>query len=162
MRKTIIHILVVVLSLFLFLGVPTIIFGDFSMLIGGADAVSGASVVVDQPSGEFCVILNANHFTESVEQWRTFFEGGDAGVIFEDIGCLTVRGDAAGIQLAERYQSRLPENQMRLHTQAGSMVLSKAKFNTYEVIIVSKEIAEAYEFPNESGEDVILIPVKGE
>ena len=132
------------------------------MLFGGADAVSSASLVVEQPSGEFCVLINRERLKDSAGQWEVFFNGQDAGVIFEDIGCITVQGDTAGIQLARRYQSRLPENQMKVHTQFGMLVLSKAEYHRFDVIVVSRETAEAYGFKDHSDEDTLLIVVKGE
>ena len=64
----------------------------------------------------------------------------------EDISCVTAAGDASGEQLARRYQARLAENQMRLRSENGVLAVSKAEKGLYDVLILSKEAAEAYDY----------------
>jgi len=141
------HILFVLLSLFLLLGIPALFWGDWSAVFpggDGVDAVSGASLdVPDQPSGNFYIFMNTKYRHETLSEWRDFFEERPVGVIFEDISCLVPAFDAAGIQLAERYQARLAENQMSFRTEETTLLTSKIEAGVFDVVILSREAAEA-------------------
>ena len=159
------HMAVVLTALFLILGVPALMYVDLPSLFAGApDAVSSASFVLpDQPSGEFMVLLNTANHQDTVEQWKIFFSGGDAGVIMSDITCMVADADATGIQLAERYQARLPENQMRLRRENGLLLASKAETDLFDVIVLSREVADIYHVTtNKQREDIACIIVRGE
>ena len=162
--KRLLHIVVVLVSLFVLLGVPALFYSDaIGARLSGVDAVSGATVEVpDQPSGEFAVLINIEKHPDTLEQWRDFFTEKPVDVIFEDIDCLVVDGDAAAKQLAQRYQSRLAENQMSVRSENGMLTVSKAQWGEFDVIILSKEMAQAYNYDTvyNSG-DVTLITVKG-
>ena len=127
----------------------------------GTDAVSGASFTVpDQPSGEFVVILNRSRHS-ALEDWTSFFSEQEVGVIMEDLSCATVAGDAAGLQLAQRYQARLAENQMTLRRENGLLLVSKAEHGRYDVIILSKETADAFDYSAVCGDAGALVLTVG-
>ena len=87
---------------------------------GGVDAVSGASVILDAPSGNYVVLLN------------------------RDAHAKLDTADAGGFQMADSYRSRLPENQMTLRAESAAMMLSRAELGRFDVIVMSKEFAEAF------------------
>ena len=118
--------------------------GLFSRL-GGVDAVTSASVIIDKPSGSYLVLLNADRHSKygTADDWTRFFTG-ESLVIMDDVDCQVIDQDAGGRQLAESYQSRLPENQMRIRDENGLMLLSKAERGGFDVIVLSREFADAY------------------
>lgn len=139
----------------------------FRSLVGTEqlDAVASASVTVDAPSGDYLVLINRDKHTnaENLALWHDFFEGREFSFVFEDIVCSVSSGDPAALTMAQSFQSRLPENQMRIKTEDSLMMLSKADCGRFDVIIMSAESAEAlaartvYE-----GKSVDVIRVKGE
>ena len=140
------HIGAVLLALLVTLGIPALAYIDFSTVLGGsdADAVSRASMELpEQPSGNFVVLLNREKHHGTAEDWATFFSGGETDVIMDDVACLAAQGDAAGIQLAERFQARLAENQMTVRQIDPTLLASRADAGVYDVIIVSAEMADA-------------------
>ncbi len=142
------HIAVVFSALFLCLFLPGWFLTDGGKLFsGGVDAVSSASMdLPDQPSGQYVVIVNRDRHPSSMEDWTAFFEEREVGVIMEDISCLAAAADADGIQLAERYQARLAENQMTLTRENSLLVVSRAENGLYDVVILSKEMADSLNF----------------
>ena len=160
------HILVVTAGTAVLLGVPFLTSDYFKELVNGdADAVSGASVVIDKPSGKYDVIINLDKHTDSenLELWRSFFKGEEVSFIFEDIKCTASQNDAGGIQLAENYMTRLPENQMTFSTEDPTLMLSKAEHGKFDVIVISEEIADIYKASTLYDMDNIeVIQVKGE
>ena len=163
--KKLIHITVVAGTLFLCLGIPTLVYVEnFPLFSGTVDAVSSASMELpEQPSGEFVVFLNTAKHPDTSRQWSVFFSGEDAGVIMSDIDCMVIDGDAAGLQLAERFQARLPENQMRIKRENGLLLVSKAEYSLFDVMILSREMADAYKLKSVYAADGILcVAVKGE
>ncbi|MBR1691735.1 MAG: hypothetical protein IJ711_03050 [Lachnospiraceae bacterium] len=143
------HILIVITSLFLILGVPFLRSDYFAAQIGGsdADAVSSASLILEQPSGAYVVLINRQRHTdtEKLETWIDFFEGREVSYIFEDISCIVAKGDVQGLEMARSFQSRLPEHQMTVRQEDGILLLSKAEAGKYDIIIMSKEAADAYD-----------------
>lgn len=163
--KAVKHIIVVIAALFVILGIPTLSSVDVSALLSGnPDAVTHASTELpDQPSGEFIVLINNDTQGDYIEEWREFFTEGDFGVIMSDIGCMTFEGDTTAIQLAERYQARLPENQMTLKSENALLLASKAECGLFDAIVASKEMADAYKLDDICARDsVTCITVKGE
>ena len=107
------------------------------------DAVSSATVPLpEEPSGSFIVLINTEMHKDTLEDWETFFRDEDFVVIFEDISCLAAKGDAAGQQLAERFRASLPENQMRLRFEDGTLLASKAEAGLIDVAVLSREMAQ--------------------
>ena len=133
-------------ALFLCLGIPCLYFLHAGTLFNrNADAVSGASLLVpEQPSGTFLVLLNRERHPATMEEWSDFFRERDVDVIMEDISCLASKGDVNGLKLADRYLTRLAQNQMNITVEDGTLIASKAEAGIYDVIILSKEAAEAY------------------
>ncbi len=118
------------------------------LCLGGADksvdAVASASVKLpDKPSGEFEVLINRRLHKDTLEQWVKFFRDGELDVIFDDLNCICAEGDVQGIQLAQRFQAELPENQLRLRTENPTLLISKAENSCIDVVIISKDMADA-------------------
>lgn len=158
------HIITVSAAILLTLGVPFASSDSFKEIVSGADAVSSASIVVDQPSGNYTVLINLDKHTdaENLALWEKFFAGEEVSFIFEDIKCTAARGDSGGIQLAENYLTRLPENQMTLRTEDPVLMLSKAEYGRFDVIVISKEMADMYGASTVYDKDNIeVISVKG-
>ena len=139
------HAAAVFLALFVTLGIPSLAYVDFSALFGGkADAVSGASLELPaQPSGNFVILLNRDRHKGTAEVWTTFFSGGETDVIMDDVACIAAQGDATGIQLAERFQARLAENQMTVRQVNPTLLASRADAGVYDAVIISAEMADA-------------------
>lgn len=155
------HIGIVLFGLFLCLVLPGLFFVDVDALLsGGFDAVSGASMELpDQPSGEFVVIINREKHPLTLDKWSAFFLEEPVGVILEDISCLAASSDPAGTQLARRYLARLAENQMKLHTENSLLVVSRAENGLYDVIVLSREMADAVDFSAVYARDDALVLV---
>ena len=131
---------------------------------GGADAVSGASVIRDAPSGSYVVLLNrdAHKKPDTADAWADFFRG-ESLVIMDDVRCLVGMGDADGFGMADSYRSRLPENQMKLRAEEPAMLLSRATLGRFDVIVMSREFADANRADTAYGvEGVQVIEVGGE
>ncbi|MBR1393361.1 MAG: hypothetical protein IJ561_05950 [Ruminococcus sp.] len=161
------HTLTVAALLFLMLGLPYLTSDHFKAVISGeaADAVTSATTAVDAPSGEFLVLINRDKHTnsENLALWHDFFEGRDFSFVFEDIVCTVSSGDPAGLEMARSFQSRLPENQMKIKTEDGVLMLSKADSGKFDIIIISSELAEAMGAGTVyTGSRVDVIRVKGE
>lgn len=139
------HIMVGLLSAILLIGGPIYaVYGPFGA--AHRDAVSSATVIIDQPSGAYVVLINRNRHPnqENLNTWISFFKGEEIGFLFEDISCLVPDTDQGGLELAKSFQSRLPENQMKLRTENAALLMSKAAYGEFDVIFVSREAYEAY------------------
>ena len=164
--KRLVHFGVVLALLFVTLGVPALAYGVPERLFGAEapDAVSRASMELpEQPSGNFVILLNADRHRGTAEDWAIFFSGGETDVIMDDVACMTAEGDAAGIQLAERFQARLAENQMTVRQVNGTLLASRADAGVYDVAIVSAEMADALRLSTACGrEGTVAITVQGD
>ena len=162
------HIIIISVSLFVMLGVPYLFSPSFAAAVNGTDAVSSASVAIDKPSGEYIVMINPDRHTDSanLEAWKRFFGEGDTdGIfnVFEDIVCTAAKGDPAGVEMSRSFQSVLPENQMQIKTEDAVLMMSKAENGKYDIIIMSKEFADAqsaHRIAEKTG--AVEITVKGE
>lgn len=145
--RRIVHFGIILSSLFIFLGIPAIFYaGRFKAIwfSDAPDAVSGATLEIpDQPSGEYIVLLNRSLHEDTLDEWTSFFMEEPVGVIFEDLTCITAEGDVNGQQMAERYQARLAENQMTMKPENALIAASKAQWGTFDVMVFSKEMADA-------------------
>ena len=114
--------------------------------LSGVDAVSAATVIIDQPSGAYVVLINKDRHlnADNLETWQTFFKGEEIGILFEDISCTVADMDVSGLDMAQSFQSRLPENQMTLRKEDITLMLSKASCGLFDVIMMSKEVYDAY------------------
>lgn len=158
------HTAAVFLALFVTLGIPSLAYVDFSALFGEkVDAVSGASLELPaQPSGNFVILLNRDRHKGTAEEWTTFFSGGETDVIMDDVACVAAQGDAAGIQLAERFRSRLAENQMTVRQVNPTLLASRADAGVYDTVIVSAEMADALTLSTAYGRaETAVITVSG-
>ena len=140
------HVLITLTLLLIIIGIPVYKTGYFQSRYGKSDAISSASVVIEQPSGAYVVLINSGLHPDkdNLSTWEHFFRGEDIDFLFEDISCVAARGDDAGIELARSFQSRLPENQMSVREEDISLMLSKAACGKFDVIIMSKELSAAY------------------
>ena len=164
--KIVKHIVFTAAALIILLGIPFANSDYFKKMISGnPDAVSSSSVVVEKPSGDYIVFINLEKHTnkENLSLWHDFFEGRDVSFIFEDIKCYAAQNDVNGLTMARNFQSRLPENQMQILIEDGTLILSKAEYNKFDVIVMSQEIADFYSaeslFDNDS---IDIIRVRGE
>ena len=153
--------MIVICILFLLAGLPIWMFLGSYFSGEAADSVSSASIELpDQPSGDFIVLINSSRHKDSLQEWRSFFTDDDFPIIFEDVKCLVSDGDATGRQMAERYQLQLPENQMTLRSENGTLLVSKAEAGIIDVAVFSREMADYLKLsPDES--KVAVINVSG-
>ncbi len=140
------HFIKIIGMLFVILGIPFLCIGYTTGLFYGNDAVSSASVIIEQPSGEYVVLINKDIHTDedNLSKWEEFFRGNETDYIFEDLSCLVIDSDETGYDLASSFMSRLPENQMTLRTEKAMIVLSKIRCGIYDVAVFSREFYEAY------------------
>lgn len=155
------HVGLVILLLGILLGIPFAIHYNELVIRDSTDAVTQASIPLpDQPSGEFVVLIKTSLHEDAIEDWKDFFHDEEFAVIFEDIECMVADGDSAGMQMAERYQAQLPENQMRLRTENPTLLVSKAETGYIDVVVFSREMAEALKLaPENELTDVTVIEV---
>lgn len=161
MRKIVRHLAVLTTGAVLIFGLPLFSYGHLPVWYQGADAVSGASVILAQPSGDYVVYINRGLHSKagSLETWENFFSGGDFTYSFEDIVCSVPQSDTGAMDMAESYQSRLPENQMRVQAEDMTLLLSRLENGKFDVAILSKEAADAGDV--RPGADTRVITVKG-
>ena len=110
--------------------------------LGGLDATSAATTVIDKPEGGYVVLLNKRRHTDEdkLKTWETFFEGKEIGVLFDDLSCMVADGDAFGLEVAGSFQSRLPENQMTVRTENRALLISKVSCGLYDCVLMSQEM----------------------
>ena len=140
------HIFLPLCVVILSIAIPLFFAGFFNGSGSKEDAITSASVIIDRPSGEYVVWINKDKHTnsENLNTWERFFRGEDIDFLFEDIACVVASTDEAGIDIAKSFESRLPENQMTIRTEDVTLMLSKACDKRYDVIIMSKEVYDAY------------------
>ena len=131
--------------------IVTIVYG--LLILGGyvsfgesVDGVSSATKIasMDDIDGKYVVYINRDRHKDTLDKWTSFFRGEDVGFIMEDIVCAVASSDAAGIETAETYCSRLPENQMTIRYETGVMAVSKAKNSVFDIMIMSAPAAKTY------------------
>jgi hypothetical protein len=169
MKRLIGHIVSALMTVVILMGLPLMLSGNIGVLFGNkTDAVTSATKAVDKPSGEYVVFINTSLHTDetALRSWKAFFENGDTdGIInvFEDISCTVASGDEGGLEMAESFMSRLPENQMKVRKEDGTLMISKAENGRFDVIVMSKETAEtmsAERIPEMT--QAVMLKVKGE
>ena len=158
------HILIIATGAFLILGLPFLGSGYLQRLTDGVDAVSGASVIIDKPSGEYVILINRelHKNAENLTQWIRFFRGEEISYIFEDISCSVAMADIGGAEMARSFQSRLPENQMKIQTEDVTLLFSRADHGKFDVIVLSEEFAETYHAETAYTDNVEVIRVSDE
>lgn len=142
------HIATVLVAFALFAGGPLLAFADVrSLLAPETDLVSSATTIQAAPDGRFYILINGERHPDKavLADWVTFFEDKEAApLIMEDVSCVALEGDAAGIEMAESLQSRLAENQMTLRTEQGVLAVSKADAGLFDVLVLSEAAYDAY------------------
>ena len=139
------HIGIIIASVLIVLGIPLWCSGGLHSLFStDPDSVSSASVILDKPSGQYYIMINKEmrRDEDTLQDWITFFSGGEILYIFEDISCSVATSDAGGIELAESFRSQLPENQMQVKADDGTLIASRADHGLYDIIMMSKEFAD--------------------
>jgi hypothetical protein len=155
---------IVIAGIFFLLGVPFFTTDYFNNMINGeADAVTSASVIIAQPSGEYLVFINRTFHTdeENLNTWIDFFGGKEISYLFEDISCSVISSDAGALEMARSFQSRLPEKQMSIQTEDATLLASRIDVGKYDIVILSKEFADSYGV-GESDGDAIVIEIASE
>lgn len=154
------HVFIIAVSLLLLVGLPLYRTGAVTRLLSGegADALTAATVVIEQPSGAYAVLINKelHQDEEKLAEWKKFFSGQEIDYIFEDISCVVADSDPAGLELAKSFQSRLPENQMKLRTEDATLMLSKARYGSFDVILLSREVYDAHNTAAIAGGDQVI------
>ena len=114
-------------------------------------------------TGEDVVMINKAMHTDGkkLDDWVRFFEGGDVTYIFEDICCSVPVQDAGAVEMAQSFRSRLPENQMRIEEADVTLLLSRADEKKYDILILSKDIAEAFRADTQPSEETVRIEISG-
>lgn len=163
-REGLLHILFVAALLVLLVGIPYLPHFDIFGFRADPDAVSSATIELPkQPSGKFLVVINSALHRDSLSDWKKFFSGEDLPVIFDDIHCISAKGDAGGAQLATRFQVQLPENQMKLREEDPTLFISKVEEGYIDVAMMSEEIASALGFKSDAlKEGFAVIHVSGD
>ena len=143
------HIGTVVALLLAFFAVPAWLGGVnvAALAAGGTDLVSSATVIQEAPSGTFTIFVNRDYHTDEsvLALWRDFLAGRDVPLIMEDVSCVAVEGDAAGIDMANSLASRLPANQMKVRVENGVLALSKAEAGRFDMLVMSDEAAARFD-----------------
>jgi hypothetical protein len=158
------HALVVLAGVALLLGLPFLTTDCAqSMINGTVDTVSSASVIIDQPSGEYIVLINQAEHTnqDNLNTWVQFFSGEEISYLFEDLACSVASGDPGALTMAQSFQSRLPEKQMSVQTEDATLLLSRADCGKYDIIILSREFAERYDLTTVDGASATRIDIEG-
>lgn len=163
MKNVLLRWLMRIAVLAVVLAVPFAALGGLSLLGGdGADAVSGATSYAFDPSdvsGEYVVFINNSRHQETADIWEAFFKGENIPVVLDDISCLICNGDTLAADYAAICQARLPENQMTVKSDSSLLVLSKGEYGRFDIIILSKELAEAYGAQTIGGSDITTVYV---
>ena len=161
------HIGIVAAGIILIIGVPLLCTGYPQRLMSGSlDAVSSASIVLDQPSGSFIVMINKDYHKDedTLHDWIRFFSGSveedELLIIFEDIAVSAASADAAGAEMADSLRSQLPENQMKVTKEDATLLMSRADAGLFDIIILSKEFADGYHAETAFGSNVEVVELK--
>ena len=165
-RRLLTHTGVVAAGILLLIGLPLHLSGFFYGIFGlsGPDAVSGASIIVDRPSGQYVVLMNKAFHpdSEKLADWERFFSGEEVSYFFEDIACDVPSGDTGGMEMARSFQSRLPENQMSVRTEDLTLLMSRADHGLFDVLILSREYADIAGTDSLSGDAVLEVDIASE
>ena len=149
-----------ILVLVLVLGIPFTALGGITKISSDpADAVSAATDELVDPaelSGEFVVFINTERHPDTADRWDAFFRGEDVPVIMDDISCLVCKGDGTALERAQLCQARLPANQMKVSTEDPVLVLSKGDYGKFDIILLSKELADRYGASSIGGSETVL------
>lgn len=120
------------------------------------DAVSSPSVVIDKPSGNYIVLINTalHKDKKKLDEWIAFFSGEETDIIFEDIACTVAEGDSKGLEMAKSFQSKLPENQMKIKEEEAILVVSRAEEGKFDILLMSKDFANSYKLREKNKDSI--------
>ena len=141
--------------------------GVVSLPSASADTVTSATLQDStvKADGSYVVLINRKLHDRSgtTEDWNKFFSFDDnVPLIMEDITCSVASSDSEGIDTAKIYQSRLPENQMKLNKENGLFMISKAEVGKFDVIIMSNVTANSLSAETlYDRADILTIKVEG-
>lgn len=141
------HIATVVALLLAFVGVPAWQgHVNVAALLSSAEDAGAATDIHDVPSGSYTILVNRDLHTnaEVLGYWLDFLTGKDVPLITEDVSCVALEGDVAGIEMAYSLASRLPTNQMKVRVENGVLALSKAEVGRFDIMVMSDEMADAF------------------
>lgn len=152
------HILFLVVGLMLIF-LPAFLYTQsfwVSLCNGGLDAVASATVILDQPSGDYVVLINKDIRTNEniLKDWTDFFSGKEISYIFEDVSCSIPTGDEGALKLGESFQSRLPENQMKIKLDNSMLLTSRVDYTKFDIVIMSREFVEGNQLKIKNSENV--------
>ncbi|MDO4536987.1 MAG: hypothetical protein Q4B54_02415 [Coriobacteriales bacterium] len=149
MKRALAHIATIAVLLAVFVGVPVALgWVNLSALVSGqTDLVSSATTLQAAPDGGFTIFINGERHPdkEVLGYWKDFLAGKDVPLIMEDVSCVVCKDDIAGLEMAESLASRLPANQMKIHTEDGTLTLSKAETGRFDILVMSNEKAKSYD-----------------
>jgi len=147
--KIVKHIVTIVLLLGVFLGIPFLIYKDRIIShINNVDVLSGATQIVEAPSGKYVIIINNKATGDETEEWLSFFEGEEVGLLWTDLKCIVAETDVFAVEMALSLASRLPANQLVIDRQQAILAASKAVEGVFEVAVFSMEFADKYGLPD--------------
>lgn len=159
------HAVISFIGVFLLIGFPFLMTSYCRDLIkeGHVDIVASASIILDQPSGDYVVLINSRlHPNKNrLKFWMDFFSGHEVTFTFEDISCSVARGDAGALEMAQSFRSRLPENQMVVMPEDSTLLLSRADNGKFDIIIMSAEFIEKRKARTSYGDGIIVINLIG-
>ncbi|MBR1797041.1 MAG: hypothetical protein IJ757_03385 [Clostridiales bacterium] len=127
---------------------PFFLLGGADFILGkNPDAVSGATVISEgdfESESGVVVLINRNVRKDpaNTDLWLQFFQEGPAPDIFEDISVLIIEGDGITSEYCEFMMGRLPVNQMTVRSETSILVMSKAKYGKFDIIVMSEQLYE--------------------
>ena len=161
------HVAGILISIALLLGIPflTSDYGQAWLQGGEVDAVSSATgLILDAPSGSYYVLINREFRkdAQSMQDWAAYFSGeSDYILSFEDISCSVAETDTGAVDMAESFQSRLPDGQMKVQKVNATLLISRAECDCYDFLIMSEEFAQANGFRQELCGNVQVLKIGG-
>ena len=163
--KFIKHFFIVAILVFAMVGVPFMMTDYYKGLLSSneVDAVSSPSVIIDKPSGNYIVLINTELHKDkkNLDEWIKFFSGEETDIIFEDIACSVADGDSLGLEMAKSFQSKLPENQMKIKEEEAILTVSRAEEGKFDVLLMSKEFAQSYKLREKNKSYIRGIKISG-
>ncbi len=159
------HIFLVFLGVFLLLGVPFICTDFFrtNFISSNTDTVSSASGLIEAVSGDYLVLVNGKYHRDEgqLEEWKRFFLGEENTIIQDTAVCSVGSSDPGAQTLAESFCSRLGKDQMRIQISDPFLLFSRSDHRLFDVVIMSREFAESFNFREPSGENIVRIRLTG-
>jgi len=102
-----------------------------------------------------------NEHKKKLDEWIKFFSGEETDIIFEDIACSVADGDSLGLEMAKSFQSKLPENQMKIKEEEAILTVSRAEEGKFDVLLMSKEFAQSYKLREKNKNYIRGIKITG-